>query len=210
MTAHTMKEFAADASCEQLFRPQTGQPIPFYHSGAEIYTQGENAGFLFKVAFGCVRVYRLMADGRRQICAFYLSGEVFGFEAASRHQFSAEAVGGTGVYRIRLTQEIAASSGFLPLALEAMARAQQHLLVLGRQNAAERVAAFLLDMAERQEASDRIDLPMSRGDIADYLGLTIETVSRIFTRFRRMGLIRLVGLREVEFLNRQALQDLAS
>ena len=209
MTTHTMREFTAREIREPLFPTVMGQPIPFYPSGAEIYAQGEEAGNLFQVQFGCVRVYRLMADGRRQISAFHLSGEVFGFEAEATHQFFAEAIGGTGVRKIRLTPEIAASPRFLPLALQTMSRAQQHLLVLGRQNAAERVAAFLVDMAERQGGLDHIDLPMPRGDIGDYLGLTIETVSRIFTKFRQMGFIRLDGSREVELLDRQALQDMS-
>lgn len=206
MTMHTIREFAIRENREPLFPAPTGQPIPFYSSGAAIYSQGEEAGDLFQVQFGCVRVYRLMADGRRQISAFHLSGDVFGFEAQATHQFFAEAIGGTGVRKIRLTPEIAASPRFLPLALQTMSRAQQHLLVLGRQNAAERVAAFLSDMAERQGDLDHIDLPMPRGDIGDYLGLTIETVSRIFTKFRQMGFIRLGGSREVELLDKQALQ----
>ena len=209
MITHTMREIAANEIREPLFPTVMGQPIPFYPSGAEIYAQGDEAGNLFQVQFGCVRVYRLMADGRRQISAFHMSGEVFGFEAEPTHQFFAEAIGGTGVRKIRLTPEITASPRFLPLALQTMSRAQQHLLVLGRQNAAERVAAFLVDMAERQGGLDHIDLPMPRGDIGDYLGLTIETVSRIFTKFRQMGFIQLDGSREVELLNRQALQDMS-
>jgi len=205
MITHTMREIAVNESRE-LFPTMMGQPIPFYSSGAEIYAQGEEAGNLFQVQFGCVRVYRLMADGRRQISAFHMSGEVFGFEAEATHQFFAEAIGGTGVRMIRLAPEITSSPRFLPLALQTMSRAQQHLIVLGRQNATERVAAFLVDMAERQGDFDHIDLPMPRGDIGDYLGLTIETVSRIFTKFRQAGFIRLVGSRELKFLNRQALQ----
>jgi len=209
MTTHTMREFSARELHKPLFPTVIGQPIPFYPSGTEIYSQGEKAGNLFQVQFGCVRVYRLMADGRRQISAFHMSGDVFGFEAEATHQFFAEAIGGTGVRKILLTPEIAASPMFLPLALQTMSRAQQHLLVLGRQNAAERVAAFLVDMAERQGGLDHLDLPMPRGDIGDYLGLTIETVSRIFTKFRQMGFIQLEGSREVEILNRQSLQGMS-
>jgi CRP/FNR family nitrogen fixation transcriptional regulator len=108
----------------------------------------------------------------------------------------------------RQTAAIQASPGFLPLALRTLSRAQRHLLVVGRQNAIERVAAFLLDMAERQGGLDRIDLPMSRGDIADYLGLTVETVSRIFTKLRAKGIIRLDGAREIEIVRWQALVDM--
>jgi len=218
MTMHSTREFAAASSTldyvtaaaqPALFSSVPGQPIPFYPSGAEIYAQGEEAGNLFQVQFGCVRVYRLLADGRRQISAFHISGEVFGFEAGATHRFFAEAIGGTGVRKIRLTAEVEASPRFLPLALQTMSRAQQHLLVLGRQNAAERLAAFLVDMAERQGGLDHIDLPMSRGDIGDYLGLTLETVSRIFSKFRQMGIIRLIDSREVELLKKQALEEMS-
>ena len=209
MITHTMREVAAHQIREPLFPAVTGQPIPFYSSGSQIYAQGEEAGNLFQVQFGCVRVFRLTSAGRRQISAFHMGGEVFGFGAEATHQFFAEAVGATGVRKIRVTPEIATSPRFLPLALRTMSRAQQHLLVLGRQNAAERVAGFLVDMAERQGGLDHIDLPMSRGDIGDYLGLTIETVSRIFAKFRQMGLIRMCGSREVELLNRRALQEMS-
>lgn len=93
----------------------------------------------------------------------------------------------------------------LPLALRGLVRAQEHLLVLGRQNAPERVAAFLLDMFERQCGLERFELPMSRTDIADYLGLSLETVSRVFTRLRGQGIMRLVSLRTVEIVKMQAL-----
>jgi CRP/FNR family nitrogen fixation transcriptional regulator len=190
------------------FPATPAQPTMFFHGGSEIYGEGEDAGTVYQVEFGCVRIHRLMADGRRQIAAFHLPGEVFGFESEGTHQFFAEAVGATGIRMTRQTAAIQASPGFLPLALRTLSRAQRHLLVVGRQNAIERVAAFLLDMAERQGGLDRIDLPMSRGDIADYLGLTVETVSRIFTKLRAKGIIRLDGAREIEIVRWQALVDM--
>lgn len=96
------------------------------------------------------------------------------------------------------------------MALQSLVRAQEHLLVLGRQNAVERLAAFLLDMAERQGSLRHIDLPMARADIGDYLGLSIETVSRVFSRLRQKDVIRLSNLRTVEIVKRQALEDLAA
>jgi CRP/FNR family nitrogen fixation transcriptional regulator len=209
MTAHTTREFAATERREQLFPKVIGQPIAFYTPGAEIYSPGAEAGNLYQIQFGCVRVYLLMADGRRQISAFHIPGDVFGFEAQATHRFFAEAIGGTGVLKLRLTPEITASPTFIPLALNSMFRAQHHLHVLGRQNATERVAAFLLDMAERQGGLDFVELPMPRSDIGDYLGLTIETTSRIFSKFRQVGFIRLSGAREVELLDRPALQRLS-
>ena len=180
-----------------------------YPAGAEIYGQGEVARDLYRVEFGTVRLYRLLSDGRRQIMAFYLSGEVFGFEADGTHHFFAEAISATGVVVLRLSSDGELPCSILPLAFRGIVRAQEHLLVLGRQNAEERVAAFLVDMAERQGGFDRFDLPMPRMDIADYLGLTIETVSRVFTRLKQKGIIRLPGLRSVEILRWQALRDMS-
>lgn len=185
------------------------QPVACHSTGSEIYAQGEKAGCLYQVEFGAVRVYRLLSDGRRQISAFHLASEVFGFEADGTHHFFAEAIGATGIRTLRLQAAADLSHALLPLALQSLVRAQEHLLVLGRQQAAERVAAFLLDMAERQGGLERFDLPMSRIDIADYLGLTIETVSRVFSKLREKGIIRLHGLRGVEIARWQTLRDMS-
>jgi CRP/FNR family transcriptional regulator, nitrogen fixation regulation protein len=93
----------------------------------------------------------------------------------------------------------------LPLALRSLTRAQEHLLVLGKQHAVERIAVFLADLPERQGGASHIDLPMSRADIGDYLGLTIETVSRVLTKLRAKGIIRLISLRSIEICKRAAL-----
>lgn len=182
------------------------QPLSFFQAGAEIYAQGQKAGSLYQVEFGAIRVYRLLADGRRQISAFHLAGEMFGFEPDATHHFFAEAINTTGVRIFRIPSSTDMSRQLLPLALKGMAQAQEHLLVLGRQSAMERVAAFLVEMAERQGGLRQVDLPMSRLDIGEYLGLTIETVSRVFTRLKEKGVIRLIGLRSVEILSRNALQ----
>ncbi|GAA2818471.1 helix-turn-helix domain-containing protein [Aminobacter aminovorans] len=182
------------------------QPVSFFPAGSEIYAQGEKAGAFYQVEFGAVRVYRLLADGRRQISAFHLAGETFGFEAGTTHHFFAEAINATGVRVFRFTAGADMSRQLLPLALKGLTRAQEHLLVLGRQNAIERVAAFLVDMAERQGGLQQVELPMSRMDIGDYLGLTIETVSRVFTRLKDKGAIRLLNLRSIEIVKNDALQ----
>ncbi len=185
------------------------QPTTFFPAGAEIYAQGEKCGNLYQVEFGAVRIYRLLSDGRRQISAFHLAGEIFGFEADESHHFFAEAICGTGIRIMRASAPRMAPE-LLPVALQSLVRAQEHLLVLGRQNAIERIAAFFLEMLERQGGLRQIELSMSRLDIADYLGLTIETVSRVFSRLRQKGVIRLPSLRSVEIVKLQALQDLAA
>lgn len=191
-----------------VFAASQPHQMTFHAPNAEIFGQGEPATALYQVEYGTVRIYRLLSDGRRQISAFHMAGEVFGFAADGEHHFFAETVCRTAirVYRKPATAEI--SSEILPVALKALIRAQEHLLVIGRQNATERVAAFLLDMFERQGGSPQIELAMSRTDIGDYLGLTIETVSRVFSKFREKGYIRLRGVRSVELVLPEALDDL--
>ncbi|RUW86944.1 cyclic nucleotide-binding domain-containing protein [Mesorhizobium sp. M7A.F.Ca.US.011.01.1.1] len=200
---------SAQSSLPEALDAASLQPISFFPAGAEIYAQGEKAGSFYQVEFGAVRVYRLLADGRRQISAFHLAGETFGFEADTTHHFFAEAINATAVRVFRFVAGADLSNRLLPLALKGLTRAQEHLLVLGRQNAIERVAAFLVDMAERQGGLRQVELPMSRMDIGDYLGLTIETVSRIFTRLKDKGVIRLLGLRSIEIVRHDALHAMS-
>jgi len=213
MQAYTSSRISLSSHLAQPALPATlgsgpVQPISFFPAGSEIYAQGEKAGAFYQVEFGAVRIYRLLADGRRQISAFHLAGETFGFEAGATHHFFAEAINATGVRVFRLNAGADMSHQLLPLALKGLTRAQEHLLVLGRQNAIERVAAFLVDMVERQGGLRQVELPMSRTDIGDYLGLTIETVSRVFTRLRDKGVIRLLNLRSVEILKQDVLQTM--
>lgn len=182
--------------------------LMLFPANSEIYGQGEKAVALYQVEFGAVRVFRLLADGRRQISGFYVAGEVFGFEADGFHHFFAEAICSSGIRAYRLPPSVEVALEILPLALQALVRTQEHLLVIGRQNAAERVAAFLVDMMDRQGGLRQIELVMQRTDIGDYLGLTIETVSRTFSRFKEAGYIRLVNSRTVELVKLDALRSL--
>jgi CRP/FNR family nitrogen fixation transcriptional regulator len=185
------------------------QPISLYAAGAEIYGQGGKSSGLYQIEFGAVRVYRLLADGRRQICAFYLAGEIFGFEADITHHFFADALVASGVRVLRASGTADLSNELLPLALRSLTRAQEHLLVLGRQSALERIAAFLLDMSDRQGGINPVELPMSRTDIGDYLGLTIETVSRVFSRLKAKRVVRLPTARNVEILKWEILHEMS-
>ncbi|MEP7453415.1 helix-turn-helix domain-containing protein [Phyllobacterium sp. SB3] len=181
----------------------------YYTPGAEIYAQGEKAGTLYQVEFGAVRIYRLLADGRRQISAFHLSGEIFGLEANENHHFFADAITGTNLRVFPRWKPGDILQELFSLTLRSLTRAQEHLLVLGRQTAAERVAAFLLDLAERQGGLEQVEMPMSRTDIGDYLGLTIETVSRVFSRLKDKGIIALPTLRSVEIKKWNALRAMS-
>ncbi len=189
-----------------------GGPVMAFDAGDEIYAEGDRSGALYQVTRGMVRIYRLLADGRRQICAFHTTGEIFGFETGAERHFFADAVTATGLRPLRPGSEADLSHELLKLALRSLNRAHDHLLTVGRNDAGGRVATFLLEMAGRQSAGDRatVHLPMSRTDIADYLGLTIETVSRVLTRFKDARIIRLASAREVDLLDRAALENMTA
>jgi len=185
-------------------------PLVNFNAGAEIYAPGDKATTFYQVEFGAVRVHRLLSDGRRQVIAFHLAGETFGFEADRTHSFFAESITPTGLRAISRPANDEASPELLTLALRGMLRAQEHIMMIGRQTAVERIAGFLLDMAERQGGLEHFDLPMTRLDIADYLGLTIETVSRVFAKLRAAGLIKLRSIRCVEISKPEALRSLCA
>ncbi|KAF0175660.1 MAG: helix-turn-helix domain-containing protein [Hyphomonadaceae bacterium] len=183
---------------------------------AAIFAQEDEVAHVYKVISGAVRVTRLLADGRRHIVAFYFAGELFGLEAGDTHQFAAEAVVASRIAFVRrsaVASEAEHSGDAMwavwRLMAQELGRAQDHALVLGRLNAEERVAAFLRDMAARAGSGDSIDLPMSRTDIADYLGLTIETVSRTLTHMERLGAIRFAGARRIHLRGGRPLAKVA-
>lgn len=183
---------------------------------AAIFAQEDEVAHVYKVVSGAVRVTRLLADGRRHIVAFYFAGELFGLEAGETHQFAAEAVVASRIAFVRrsaVASETEFSDGAMwaiwRLMAKELAHAQDHALVLGRLNAEERVCAFLRDMTARTGSESAIDLPMSRTDIADYLGLTIETVSRTLTHMERQGTIRFSGARRIHLQGGRSLARVA-
>jgi len=180
----------------------------FYPEGAVIYAQGDEAGPLYFVEFGTVRICRVSADGRRQITAFHIAGEVFGFEAGDEHESYAESVDGAGVRVLRTNHGTQPAGSLLMLAVKSLARTQNHLMVLGRRNANERMAALLLDLCERQGGGGLVYLPMQRNDIADYLGITFETVSRTLRYLKDQRIIRLKAVNEIEIIAPAALEDM--
>jgi CRP/FNR family nitrogen fixation transcriptional regulator len=183
--------------------------------GEEVFAEGDAAEFFYKVVSGTIRTYKLLSDGRRQIDAFHLGGDIFGIEAGHEHRFSAEAVEGATVIAFRrsrldsLTQQNPAfGEQVMASMIRNLERAQDHMLLLGRKTAQEKIASFLLDLAERMHEDDQFELPMQRTDIADHLGLTIETVSRMLTQFARQGLIKLAASSRNIVLNKVALARL--
>jgi CRP-like cAMP-binding protein len=183
-----------------------------YARNEEIYAEEDETKYVYKVLSGAVRVTRFLSDGRRHLSGFYFPGEVFGFEPGRQHKFSAEAVVDSRIAMIRRStlEEAAArnvevSRGMWDLAEQNLERLHEHTLLLGRMSAAQRLAAFLLEISARLSSQGVIDLPMSRSDIADYLGLTIETVSRTFTQLERDRTIEIPSARQIVLRNRARL-----
>ena len=190
-----------------------GAPMSFSRN-EEIYGESEAAEYLYKVVSGAVRMYKVLTDGRRQIGAFYLPGDMFGFEPADAHASSAEAIGDVTVlvFKRSAVLSLAARDSDVARRLWEMTageldRSRKHALLLIL-SAQERVASFLLEMAARSRAGSEIELPMSRQDIADYLGLTIETVSRTLSQLESVGAIAVPAARRITFCNSGTLNRL--
>ena len=186
-------------------------------AGREIFAEGGDTDVFYKVVSGVVRVCKFLSDGRRQIEAFHVAGVLFGFELGEERLLSAEAVSDCTLvsYRRRSVETLAqkdqtVSHQLFQYAMQNLAQAQDHSLLLGRRGAAEKVASFLLGWAKHSADKRVLHLAMTRQDIADYLGLTIETVSRSLTQFERDGVIALPYSRQVKILNIDALEDLAA
>ena len=184
-----------------------------FSRNAEIYAEGDGSECWYKVVSGTVRVCKLLADGRRHIAEFCFSGDCFGLDGTEGRPYSAEAVDDVIIMRYRrkpteqlIDQNHAVARLLRDAMLRDLAHAHGHTLRLGRMTAAERVATFLLEMFERRDRTKVLDLPMSRNDIADYLGLTIETVCRTLSLFKRDGTIAIPNPHRIELLDRDALE----
>jgi CRP/FNR family nitrogen fixation transcriptional regulator len=188
-----------------------------YKKGTEIYGEKEPADYVYQVKTGAARSYKLLSDGRRQIGAFHLVGDIFGLENSSEHRFTAEAIVDTTVRLIkRRSLELVAESdamvarNLLSMTTNNLQHAEDHMLLLGRKTSLERVAAFLIEMDRRLTAAGVLALPMCRRDIADYLGLTLETVSRALSRLHELGILGFIGnnQRQIVLFDRQQLASL--
>lgn len=189
-------------------------------SGEALFHEGDPNPFVFNVIDGAVKLYRLLPDGRRQITGFLFQGDFLGLGGRGNANFTAEALTPLTACRFRRTDfdQLLNALPALEHRLVAMAgdelmAAQEQIVLLGRKTARERLASFLVRLSERQKSlggvEGRVHLPMTRLDIADYLGLTIETVSRVLTQFKTSSLIQLLPNNEVALLNETGLQDLA-
>jgi len=190
-----------------------------YGKDEQIFGENEPADYVYQVTLGAVRSYKLLLDGRRQIGAFHLVGDIFGLETAAVHRFTAEAIVRTKVRLVKrqslaliAEQDVLVVRDLLDPTTTTLQHAQDHMLLLGRKNALERVAAFLLEMDKRLAIAGFFALPMNRRDIADYLGLTLETVSRALHQLNALGILEFLSCshRQIVILDRERLTNLGS
>jgi CRP/FNR family transcriptional regulator, nitrogen fixation regulation protein len=179
-----------------------------YPPRCEIVHENAPANHIYEVISGTVCTCKVLKNGRRQIAGFYFTGDVFGLESVARYPLAAEAITKTEirVFKKQTLTAAASSNGevthhLLTLTARECARQQSLLLSLSR-SAEDRIVYFIVEMIERAPPKEgRIALPMSRQDIADYLGLTIETVSRILHDLERRGAIKIKGYRSIALRN---------
>ncbi len=187
--------------------------ITYYPRRVQIVHEDEAADRLYKVITGTVCTYKVLSDGRRQIGGFYLSGDIFGLESAEGHTLAAETITNAKVLVVRksvlgalASRNAALTSHLLLLTARELARVQDRVLLLSSKSAQERVVGFLLEMSKRGTSTgNEVELPMSRQDIADYLGLTIETVSRTLWTLENCGAIGISRRRRIQFRSRSTL-----
>ena len=189
-------------------------------AGQALIREGDEAKHVFNITSGSVRVYKLLPDGRRQITGFLFAGDFLGLATGQTYVFSAEAIEPVTAcrfrksdYRTLIRETPALEAALLDRATHELAAAQNQMLLLGRKTALERIATFLLDLPghdpARATTEGLVRLPMTRSEIADYLGLTIETVSRVLTKLKTSGVIRLISLTELQIENAGRLKALA-
>ena len=207
--------------CDDLAEFKNGGTTQRLEAGQPLFHEGDPATQVYNVTEGALKLTKLLPDGRRQVLGFILPGDFLGISLGGEHAYGAEALQRTRMCRFprarfadfaethpQLEREV------YKLAAHELAAAQAQMLLLGRKSALERVASFLLDIERRQRKANaapgtEVDLPMSRSEIADYLGLTKETVSRVFAELKSRQLIRLVTLNRVALVDREGLFDLA-
>jgi CRP/FNR family transcriptional regulator, nitrogen fixation regulation protein len=187
-----------------------------YDTGETVYCQGGAADHWYRIVGGAARKSTQIADGRRHIMDFLLPGDLFGFDAAARHECSVECVAPSSSvvhYQRKRMESLMESDPDLArrirqIAFDSIDRLQSRMILLGHSRALERVCGFLLEMAHRAQigAGETIALPMSRYDIADYLAIAVETVSRSLTTLRTERVIAFFDTRHFRIVDRSALE----
>lgn len=197
--------------------PRSLGTIRLFTQDQEVYCERDEAQSFFKVVSGVVRTYKVFYDGRRYIDGFLVAGDIFGIEFSGERSLSAEAVCDCTVISycrqqldISAREDVGVTRQLFTHAMRGLARAQEHALLLGRKSALEKVVAFLLEWAEHSTNKDVIVLAMPRQDIADYLGFTIETVSRILSSLDRDSIIGLLSARQIRVMRPEILRAIGT
>lgn len=199
----------ADLNGQELHNMACSSETVTVEAGQPLFHEGDPNPFVFNVVEGAVKLYRILPDGRRQITGFLFQGDFLGLGGRGLSKFTAEALTPLQACRFRrgdfdqlLNAMPALEHRLVALAGDELMAAQEQIVLLGRKTAKERLASFLIRLSERQHQLggpvNRVHLPMTRLDIADYLGLTIETVSRVMTQLKTSGLVRLLPGNDVE------------
>jgi CRP/FNR family nitrogen fixation transcriptional regulator len=203
-------------SCQDLLTEVVPGIVVSYASGQEIYGEGERPEYAYRVLSGAVRSFRVLRDGRRQVEAFHLPRQVFSMEMGDTYDCSTEALCETRLLAMKISTiesmmqtNPGVARGILSWAAESLTQAREQVVLLGRKTATEKVASFVLELDKADPDAESLTLPMSRYDIADYLGLTIETVSRAFANLQKADAIDMLSARHVVMRDRDGLRRLA-
>lgn len=185
-------------------------------AGESLFSQGEPALSVFTVTEGMLKSYKILPDGRRQVTGFHMPGDFVGTSVDETHSFTAEAIEDCRVCAFPVRRFDDFVEDHQPMerelyiaAARELAEAQQQMVLLGRKTAVERIATFFLSLSDHEKGAEVIDLPMSRSDIADYLGLTKETVSRVLSDLKSSRIIRLQAIDRIEILQLDQLRSIA-
>ncbi|MDZ4062657.1 MAG: helix-turn-helix domain-containing protein [Brevundimonas sp.] len=204
------------ALCGAFVSATTAPRSPFA-PGALLFRQGEPVRLVYRILSGAVISYRLLSDGRRQVTGFHLPGDFLGLEAGVEHATTTEALSRVDALAMERTElagravtDVGLARALWQVTVRAFRRSEDHALLLARQGATERVAAFLLDFADRMGWPEIMDLPMTRQDIADHVGLTIHTVSRTLSQLQAQGMVEARSSRHVRLLQRGRLEGMCA
>jgi len=211
-------DLVAEASCDpaELRRIDVAHSQAKLPAGFTIFREGDPAGRLYLIGSGAVKLYKLLSDGRRQILGFLFTGDMFGMAGESGYAYTAETLMPSHVCLFSHGKHASAAGLdriMYAVTVRELVAAQEQMLLLGRKTAREKVATFLSNLSARFERrglpASPVMLPMSRGDIADSLGLTIETVSRVLSQLKREGVIGLPVADQVVLIERDLLAAMA-
>jgi CRP/FNR family transcriptional regulator/CRP/FNR family nitrogen fixation transcriptional regulator len=207
---------ANDDLCAAFATAPAAPGSPFAH-GQQLFRQGDAVRLVYQLREGVVISYRLLSDGRRQVAGFQLPGDLVGLEAGTEYATTAEALSNVRASAIargdladRAGKDIDLARALWQATTHAFQQSERHAMILARHGATERVAAFLLDFSERLGHPELVELPMTRQDIADFLGLTIHTVSRTLSQLQAEGLIQARSTRHVRLLERGRLESICA